>query len=94
MPLKKGAKNVGYNIEELHNGPQYAKNTKKFGKAKADKIAVAAAESAARGHKDIQHKGYIHQTASKSQGGLDAQSQSDATAAFAAYVPPSEQPIQ
>jgi len=48
MPLKKGAKNVGANIKELHTGPRYKANVKKFGKAKADKIAVAAAESAAR----------------------------------------------
>jgi hypothetical protein len=45
--LKKGVKNVGANIEELHKGPQYAANVKKFGKKKADQIAVAAAESAA-----------------------------------------------
>lgn len=48
MPLKTGKKNVGSNIKELHGGPRYAENVKKFGKAKADKIAVAAAESASR----------------------------------------------
>lgn len=51
MPLKKGASKVGYNIKELHKGPRYAANLKKFGKKKADQIAVAAAESASRGGK-------------------------------------------
>lgn len=51
MPLKKGGgqKAVGQNIRELHKGPRYAANVRKFGKKKADKIAVAAAENAARG---------------------------------------------
>ena len=48
MPLLTGKKNVGKNIQELHKGPRYAANLKKFGKAKANQIAVAAAESAAR----------------------------------------------
>lgn len=48
MPLKTGAKNVGTNIKELHKGPRYAANLRKLGKPKADQIAVAAAESAAR----------------------------------------------
>ena len=48
MPLLKGSKNVGKNIKELHKGPRYKANVKKFGKAKADKIAIAAAESASR----------------------------------------------
>lgn len=48
MPLFPGKKNVGRNIKELHKGPRYAANRKKFGKKKADKIAVAAAESVAR----------------------------------------------
>ena len=52
MPLKRGVKNVGANIEELHKGPRYQANVKKFGKKKADKIAVAAAESAARRKKN------------------------------------------
>ncbi len=51
MPLRTGAKNVGYNIKELHKGPRYAANLKKFGKKKADRIAVAAAESASRRRK-------------------------------------------
>lgn len=51
MPLFKGKKNVGRNIKELHKGPRYAANRKKFGKKKANQIAVAAAESAARGGK-------------------------------------------
>ncbi len=48
MPLKRGKKNVGANIKELHTGPRYAANVQKFGKKKADEIAVAAAESASR----------------------------------------------
>lgn len=48
MPLLPGANNVGRNIKELHEGPRYAENVRKFGKQKADQIAVAAAESAAR----------------------------------------------
>ena len=50
MPLTKGGgkKAVGKNIKELHKGPRYAANVKKFGKAKANKIAVAAAENASR----------------------------------------------
>ena len=48
MPLKKGKKNIGYNIKELHKGPRYKANVKKFGKKKAHQIAVAAAESAAK----------------------------------------------
>lgn len=50
MPLKKGGgqKSVGRNIKELHKGPRYAANKRKFGKKKADKIAVAVAERVAR----------------------------------------------
>ena len=47
-PLLKGKANVGKNIEELHKGTMYERMKKKFGKRKADKIAVAAAMSAAR----------------------------------------------
>ena len=50
MPL---GSDVSKNISELHRGPQYKKNMRKFGKAKANKIAIAAAFSGARrsGHK-------------------------------------------
>jgi hypothetical protein len=50
MPLAKGKsqKVVSSNIRELHGGPQYAKTAKKFGKAKADKQAVAVSLSQAR----------------------------------------------
>ena len=41
MPGLKGAKNVGRNISETHKGKTYARTKKKFGKAKADKQAVA-----------------------------------------------------
>lgn len=43
MPLKKGAKNVGKNIAELHGGPQYSKTKAKHGKGVANKQAVAVA---------------------------------------------------
>lgn len=53
MPLKRGKsqKVVSGNIRELHKGPRYKANVRKFGKAKANKIAVAAAFSAARRRK-------------------------------------------
>lgn len=45
MPLKKGKsrKTVSSNIRELHQGPQYQKTKRKFGKKTADKQAVAIA---------------------------------------------------
>lgn len=51
MPLRKGKKNISKNISELHRGPRYKKNVRKFGKARAHKIAVAAAMSASRKRK-------------------------------------------
>lgn len=47
MPL---GSNVSDNISELHHGPSYRRNLRKFGKAKANKIAIAAAFSGARAH--------------------------------------------
>jgi len=49
MPLKKGKTQsvISDNIKEMMHGPRHAENLKKFGKAKADKITVAAAESMA-----------------------------------------------
>ena len=47
MPL---GSNASDNIAELHHGPRYKHNLKKFGKKKADKIAVAAGLSASRQH--------------------------------------------
>jgi len=51
MPLRKGKSQsvISDNIKEMMHGPQHAKNIVKFGKAKADKITVAAAESMAHG---------------------------------------------
>lgn len=45
MPVKKGRsrKTVSKNIRELHQGPQYQRTRRKFGKKKADKQAVAIA---------------------------------------------------
>lgn len=45
MPLKRGKsqKVVSENIRELHKGKKYAATERKFGKAKADKQAVAIA---------------------------------------------------
>lgn len=50
MPLKKGKsrKTVSSNISELHKGKTYAHTAAKFGKAKANKQAVAIAMSTAR----------------------------------------------
>ena len=50
MPLKKGKSKavVSNNIKEFHTGKTYAANERKFGKAKADKQAVAVALSTAR----------------------------------------------
>ena len=41
MPGRKGAKNVGSNIREFHKGKTFKKTAKKFGKAKANKQAIA-----------------------------------------------------
>jgi hypothetical protein len=50
MPLKKGKskKTISKNISEFHKGKTYAKTTKKFGKDKANKQAIAVALSTAR----------------------------------------------
>ena len=45
MPL---GSSVSKNIQELHHGPRYAANMAKFGKEKANQIAIAAAYSGAR----------------------------------------------
>lgn len=49
MPLKRGKSQsvIAYNIREMMHGPRHAANVEKFGKAKADKITIAAAESMA-----------------------------------------------
>lgn len=51
MPLKSGSSSatVSENIRELHSGNTYAKTASKFGKAKANKQAIAIALSKARG---------------------------------------------
>jgi hypothetical protein len=50
MPLKRGSsrKTISSNIEEFHEGKTYAHTAAKFGKAKANKQAVAVALSKAR----------------------------------------------
>lgn len=50
MPLKKGSSQatISENISEFHKGATYGKTQEKFGKAKADKQAVAVALSTAR----------------------------------------------
>lgn len=51
MPLKRGKsqKVIGENIRELMHGPMHSQNVRKFGKKKAQKIAIAAAYAKARG---------------------------------------------
>src|SRR5512143_1205216 len=50
MPLKAGSsqKVISSNIREFHTGDTYARTKAKFGKAKADKQAIAVAMSTAR----------------------------------------------
>jgi len=50
MPLAAGKsrKTISSNIRELHSGPTYEHTAGKFGKARADKQAVAIALSKAR----------------------------------------------
>jgi hypothetical protein len=50
MPLKRGTSKsvVSKNIKEFHSGNTYAATMKKFGKAKADKQAIAVAFSEKR----------------------------------------------
>ena len=52
MPLKPGSSQavVSQNIREFHTGPTYQHTKEKFGKARADKQAVAVALSNARRH--------------------------------------------
>jgi hypothetical protein len=50
MPLTKGSskKTISKNIKEFHTGKTYASTAAKFGKAKANKQAIAIAYSEAR----------------------------------------------
>ena len=50
MPLKKGKskKTISSNIKELHKGKTFRRTSKKYGKAKAQKQAIAIAYSQAR----------------------------------------------
>ena len=50
MPLKSGSsqKTISSNIDELHDGDTFARTKAKFGKAKANKQAIAIAYSKAR----------------------------------------------
>lgn len=45
---KKLKKAASFNIDSLHSGPQFAKNVKKFGRDKANQMAIAAGFSIAR----------------------------------------------
>jgi hypothetical protein len=51
MPLLSGKKNIGKNIKELHSGKVYAKTAQKFGKAVANKQAIAIAMEKSRNKK-------------------------------------------
>ena len=50
MPLRKGSskKTIAQNIREFHTGKTYAHTWAKFGKAKANRQAIAVAMSSAR----------------------------------------------
>jgi len=50
MPLTRGSsrKTISRNIRELMHGPRHARNKRKFGATKAQKIAVAAAFAQSR----------------------------------------------
>ena len=50
MPLKRGSNQqvISGNIRELHQGPQFQRTRRKFGKAKANRQAVAIALEQAR----------------------------------------------
>ncbi len=41
MPLRKGKRNIGRNIRELHHGKTYRRTKRKFGKRRADRQAIA-----------------------------------------------------
>lgn len=58
MPLKRGSskKTISENIREFHTGDTYARTKAKFGKARADKQAVAASLSEARRSKGKKRK--------------------------------------
>jgi hypothetical protein len=53
MPLQAGhsQKTISENIEELHEGPQYARTRRKFGAKKANQQAVAIALDKSRERK-------------------------------------------
>lgn len=52
MPLKPGKSRatISQNIREFHTGKTFKRTAAKFGKARANKQAVAVAESEARKH--------------------------------------------
>lgn len=54
MPMK--SKDAGKNISEFHHGGTYEKTKKKFGKARADKQAIAAGIHAAHKASARDHK--------------------------------------
>jgi hypothetical protein len=60
MPLKQGSspETMSYNLRELHQGKQFARTKRKFGKAKARKQAIAIALDRARQSPD-QYQGVM-----------------------------------
>lgn len=62
MPLKSGSSReiVSENISEFHKGPSYAHTESKFGKADADRQAIAVAMETARKAKKRKHGGKVH----------------------------------
>lgn len=47
MPLKRGKRNASANIREMHHSSVYERTKRKYGKARADRQAVAAGLHAA-----------------------------------------------
>jgi len=73
MPLKKGKskKTISKNISEFHKGKTFAKTAKKFGKAKANKQAIAVALSTARKSGKKKKKYDMYERTRKSVFGLN-----------------------
>jgi len=70
MPIKKGTskKVISKNISEFHKGKTFAKTAEKFGKAKANKQAIAVALSTARKSKKKPSHSQVAMSVKKTMG--------------------------